>query len=161
MHVGMIQKNPFIFPLSSLSPAPRWQKHAARRCVHLNQTWGPMISALLAHSRGTLNCQILTAMERPLIPAPVSVNLRQRTTRNRLPQNLSSPPLPKELICTPGPSSPSPSSSLMWFIGPYTCDYRVLLSLLSTFLDSLLIRCHTKTSVPNGTLTNVNHAHPQ
>lgn len=110
--------------LPSFPPTqPRWLRHAARRCALPNQTWGPAISASWAHYRGTLNCQTLTATENPSTPAPLTANRRQRTTRNLLLRNRSSPQLPKELTCTPEPSSLFPSSSLMWFTGPYTCDY--------------------------------------
>lgn len=119
---------------SSPSPAFRWRRPAARRCARLNPTWGPTTSALWARCLGTLNCQTLTAMGSLLILAVVWENPSQRTTRNRLPQNLSSHLLPKELTCTPELSSLSPSSSLMWFIGPYTCDYLALLFLLPTLV---------------------------
>lgn len=102
---------------------PRLLRPAARRYAPLNQTWGPMISALWVHSHGTLNCQTLTATGRPSILVLVSANPKQRTTRNLLPQSRSSPLLPKELTCTRELSSLSPSSSLMWFTGLYICDY--------------------------------------
>lgn len=102
---------------------PRWLRPAARRCAPLNQTWGPMISALWVHSHGTLNCQTLTATGSPSILVLVSANPKQRTTRNLLRQSRSSHLLPKELTCTRELSSLSPSSSLMWFTGLYICDY--------------------------------------
>lgn len=109
----------------------RWRRPGARRCARLNRTWGPMTSASWARCLGTLNCQTLTAMGSLLILAVVWENPSQRT-RNRPPQNLSFHLLPKELTCTPELSSLSPSSSLMWFIGLYTCDYLALLYLLPT-----------------------------
>lgn len=149
--------NQFCFrPCYSL--AARWQKLAVRRCVPLNQTCGPTTSALWAHSHGTLSCRTLTATGSPSIPALVMENPRPRTTRNLLLRNQSSPLLPKELTCTREPSSLSPSSSLMWFTGPYTCDYLHVLSCIINpplhshefFLDLIIFKkFNSKVNVEN------------
>lgn len=136
----------------------RWVRLAVKRCAHPNQTCGLTTSASWDLSHGTLNCQTLTAMGNRLTPALLSVNPRQRT-RNRLLQNQSSPPLPKESTCTPEPCSLSPFSSLMWFTGPYTCDYLELLSQWDSFMSSLLTGLYKKkTCVSNWEVRNGNLA---
>lgn len=122
------------------------EKPAARRCARPNQIWGPMISALLALSHGTLSCQILTATGSPSRLVLVSVNHRPRT-RSRLLRNRSSPLPPKGSTCILERSSPSPSSSLMWFTGPYTCDYLVLLPSRIQFYWFFIGPMHTNFSL--------------
>lgn len=126
------------------SSVPRWQSHAVRRCAPPSQTCGPTTSASWARSHGTLNCRTSTATGSQSTPA--LANPSPRTTRDLRPRNRWSPPLQKESTCTLGLSFLSPSSSSMWFIGPYTCDYLEMMSLILLFtpLTSLLHWLHTK-----------------
>lgn len=131
----------------------RWRRPAARRFAPPNRTCGPTTSASWARSHGTLNCRTSTATGSRSIPAPLRANPSPRATRGLRLRNQSSPPLPKESTCTPGRSSLSPSSSSMWFIGPYTCDYLEMILLTpplhphDVFIDLIVFRNFSKVDI--------------